>query len=108
MYDDTIDQFYATRDHTKTKTLGKIPYSGKGVRLKTKMMTHWKNKPNFPQDTTKRHKKIPRWHWIKMKKEKTPQTKKVKLTIPQSLRKQNKWKHPREEKDTYDHLLGQD
>ena len=103
MYEDLVEKFYTRNERIRKNTRDKIKYTGKGVRIKTNMITYWKQNPKFPQETKNRHKNRP--HWLKNKNEKNHKKQQSqKTSVPMFLRKQKKWKYPREEKDTYEYI----
>lgn len=101
MYEDLIEKFYTRNERIRQNTRNRTKYTGKGVRMKTNMITYWKQNPKFPQERKKR----PRCYWPKKKNEKNHKKQQSQTTsVPMYIRKQKKWKHPREEKDTYEYI----
>lgn len=82
-------------------------YTGKGVRIKTKMVQHWQE-----NGKKKTEKKKPSNHHNtssscrKSKSQNPKEKQKKKQRVPQFIRKKKKWGYFRcTEKDTYDNLL---
>lgn len=97
---DIIEKFYKKLDNSKTKVKKSNVYSQKCVRVKTKMIQHWKENKNTPK-TKNKHVKIP----LRIKLKKNKKIVKKRALVPQSIRRLKKWNHPRIEKDTFENLI---
>lgn len=98
-YDTDIHEFLPRKERKMQR------YTGKGVRLKTRMIAHWKSQG---KNTTMRNKKkmTKLQKGCKWKKKKTTPTRpNPSPVIPRSIRKKHKWNHPRRPKDTYQALM---